>query len=98
MIEAIQLDEISEDDMIEALSDMDDTSVSSNQSVAPAAQSPQVAVDNTKNNTAKVDLDSTSADNAAKVDLGSMSADNIVELFKQLIDGKTLEISIKVKN
>ncbi|MCK5110882.1 MAG: hypothetical protein KAQ94_05120 [Arcobacteraceae bacterium] len=90
MAQATQLDEINEDDIVAALSDMGGNPISSNQDAAGVEQvsrveQPQVAVKIKENDVVQMNLDSS-------------NANNIIELLKQLIDGKTLEISIKVKS
>ncbi len=84
MAQATQLDEINEDDIVAALSDMESNPVSSNQDTAGVEQ-PQAAVEIKENDVVQMNLDSS-------------NANTIIELLKQLIDGKTLEISIKVKS
>ncbi len=71
MTQATQLDEINEDDMVAALSDINSSQISS----------------------AEV-----KEDDVVKMNLDSTNTSSIIELLKQIIDGKTLEISIKVKS
>ncbi len=85
MIQATQLDEISEDDIVAALSSIETDFVPSLKTTTETVITPSVAVDNTTNDLSNIKLDSS-------------NAGDIIELLKQLIDGKTLEISIKVKN
>ncbi len=82
MAELTQLDEISEEDIVDALSGMDGIDVTSDGStikVSSAESKDEIK----QNHTIEVD---------------SLNMSNITTLLEQLMDNKTLEISIKVKS
>ncbi len=85
MTQATQLDEINEDDIVAALSSIQTDFVPSLLTTPEVISTPSVPSDNPTNDISHIKLDSS-------------NASDIIELLKQLIDGKTLEISIKVKN
>jgi len=78
MADEIQLDGISEDDIMAALADV-----------------PSIELPVTK----PVEVSQVQkVEQPLSINLDSSDANDIVNLLKQLLDGKTLEISIKVKN
>ncbi len=85
MIQATQLDEINENDIVAALSNIQTNSTASNNTTTKPIATPDIAVQNVTNDLSNITLDSS-------------NANDIMELLKKLIDGKTLEISIKVRN
>ena len=75
MTQATQIDEISEIDILAALSNIQSNPMPSVKTISKSI-----------------------SNNQSSIKLDSSNASDIMELLKQLIDGKTLEISIKVKN
>jgi hypothetical protein len=77
MADLTQIDQISEDEMIEALSDMPSTpttDVVENKKVEDKPKSETIHLDN------------------------KVEANRVISLLQELISGKTLEISVKVKD
>ncbi len=85
MIQTTQLDEINEDDIVAALSSIQTDFVPSPATTKKTTPTTSVPANNTQSDLSNLNLDSS-------------NATEIIELLKQLIDGKTLEISIKVKS
>jgi hypothetical protein len=85
MAEITQLDDINESDMLAALTDIPNIPV----------------VPKEKNTQVEKQQDMVSSNNNNTVlssEINKLDSGNILEMMQQLIDGKTIEISIKIKS
>lgn len=100
MTDITQLDEIDEDYIVSALSDIQGGSdtLGDDISIEDVFEEEPMSSDEPLDTSVEESVVEKEENDTIKMDLNSSEANNIMELLKQLIDGKTLEISIKVKD
>lgn len=100
MTDITQLDEIDEDYIVSALSDIQGGSdtLGDDISIEDVFEEESMSSDEPLDTSVEESVVEKEENDTIKMDLNSSEANNIMELLKQLIDGKTLEISIKVKD
>lgn len=87
----MDFDNISEDDLLNALGDM-------SIDVKPSATTEETQVTNIPEELSNPEPISTQSSSATSLELNSGSIDAIAVLLKELMQNKTIEISIKIKD